>query len=68
VWDGSLAEQYDDKYDGGITNTSTSFSPSFSSHGSDPNNVPSCYSHVDSSGHVQVDDVSGLSHGEVVFR
>lgn len=59
MWDGSLGEHFDDKYDNGMDNTSTSFSPSFSSHGSDPTNG-SCYGNslVESSGHVQVDDVS----------
>lgn len=70
VWDGSLMEHFDDKYDGGMVNTSsTSFSPSFSSHGSDPNNG-ACYvnTHVEASAHVAVDDVGNLGHSEVVFR
>lgn len=62
-----MIEHYDDKYDSGLVSTSASFSPSFSSHGSDPSSG-ACYSHVDSSGHVQVEDVGALGHNEVVFR
>lgn len=63
-----MVESYDDKYDGVMVNTSsTSFSPSFSSHGSDPNSACFVNSHVESAEHLQVDDV-GMVHNEVVFR
>ncbi|XP_065226926.1 protein PRRC2C-like isoform X3 [Planococcus citri] len=63
VWDGSLVESYDDVM---VNTSSTSFSPSFSSHSSDPNSTCFVNTHVDSSEHLQVDDV-GMAHNEVVF-